>query len=538
MEEAPRPKWVAPDSLPLGEARLARPANIVPLSFEDLLHRRRNLRAALEIVPIEALQPGDTQVLAAREPAKHHSPIIDLDGLADIPSVRSVIASTTVRVRRELPELRELLFIESPLMPDAGSMDNLTGLESLYAAGAHSDVRIALDRLPVNSLWQLSIPRWATQSVLPLAKLTGLRQLSVEMYPVDSVEPVSELHNLTYLRISHGKGWASLRSCVQLEEAHLIDVRMANLRRWNTWKRLRHLVLTGSGLKSLAGIEAMERLETLTLIMITAQDLSPIRELPNLREVTFRYVRGCRDLSGLAGLPELRRLTIDQAVGSDRDIVHIETLKPLAALRSFEEVVLRGTAIDDGDLSPLAELPNLRKVRLGGHTGADVNKLRVARPDLAIESSSPAAKSNELTERIGQITIRHPGGGMQDWSIYDDLAGALKVETNYAAEQQIRRVMKKIAPDLLRRIDFDTEAGGVGIYAKTEADIRTVASILGGLLPKTAYLAPAVLVQKRSICQSAGRGGSGRSKSRDGIPTRSRIRCTSSRMRSGYLPLR
>jgi hypothetical protein len=48
----------------------------------------------------------------------------------------------------------------------------------------------------------------------------------------------------------------------------------------------------------------------------------------------------------------------------------------------------------------------------------------------------------------------------------------------------VRRVLKKLAPEVLRRIDFDTEAGGVGIYAKTEADIRTVATILGGLSPK------------------------------------------------------
>jgi hypothetical protein len=77
---------------------------------------------------------------------------------------------------------------------------------------------------------------------------------------------------------------------------------------------------------------------------------------------------------------------------------------------------------------------------------------------------------------------------MQEWSIYDDLADVLDVETNYAAEQQVRRLMKKIAPEVLRRIDFDTEAGGVGIYAKTEADIRAVATILGGILPKKSYL--------------------------------------------------
>jgi len=56
------------------------------------------------------------------------------------------------------------------------------------------------------------------------------------------------------------------------------------------------------------------------------------------------------------------------------------------------------------------------------------------------------------------------------------------VQTNHAAEQLLKRTLKRIAPDLLRRIDFDTEGDGVAVFAEAENDIRTVAKILDEML--------------------------------------------------------
>ena len=475
-------KFSFPDALPLGEARLRRPAVISPLSFDDLLQRRRNPHEPYQIVPIETVQPGDTQVFAAREERKYHSPLISLDELANFPSVRSVVASTSLELHCPLPQISELLFVETPLMPDSAAMDNLSGLESLYAAGAHSNVRVVLDRLAGELMRQLSIPRWAVQDLDNVRKLTGLRELALELYPADSVEPISALRELTYLRVSSGKGWASLRECVNLEEAHLIDVKIANLRRWGTWKRLRHLVLTGAGMKSLAGIEQLQNLEILNLIMVGCKELEPLGSLPRLTDLTLRYVAASRNLNALSGLKSLLRLRIDQSVGSRRDIVTVESLRPLSDLVNLQEVALLGTAIVDADLAPLIGLPNLRKVVLGRHIEADVEKLKAARPDVQIEYHAPSAETAEDVERVGEITIHRPAGEMKQWFIYEDLTGDLGVETNYAAEQLFKRTLKKVAPELLRRIDFDSEGEGVSILAEGEADIRAVAQIINGML--------------------------------------------------------
>jgi internalin A len=145
----------------------------------------------------------------------------------------------------------------------------------------------------------------AVQDIDAVRKLTHLQELATQLYPADSIEPISALHNLTYLRVSSGKAWASLRDCVNLEEAHLIDVGMANLRRLGTWKKLRRLVLTGARLKSLTGIEQFENLQNLTLIMVGCKDLEPLAALTRLTDLTLRHVAASRNLSALSVLSQL-----------------------------------------------------------------------------------------------------------------------------------------------------------------------------------------------------------------------------------------
>jgi hypothetical protein len=87
-----------------------------------------------------------------------------------------------------------------------------------------------------------------------------------------------------------------------------------------------------------------------------------------------------------------------------------------------------------------------------------------------------------MVERAGQITIHGPMGESKQWSIYEELTDGLGVKTNDAAEQALKRTMKKVAPDLLRRVEFDTEGDGVAVFAESETDIRAVAKILDRML--------------------------------------------------------
>jgi hypothetical protein len=104
--------------------------------------------------------------------------------------------------------------------------------------------------------------------------------------------------------------------------------------------------------------------------------------------------------------------------------------------------------VGDGDLSPLIALPKLRKVVIGRYLEADIDTLKLARPEIEIDRHLPPAKPPGMVERAGQITIHGPMGESKQWSIYEELTDGLGVKTNDAAEQALKRTMKKVAPDL------------------------------------------------------------------------------------------
>ncbi|HEV2689465.1 MAG TPA: hypothetical protein VGV35_12965, partial [Bryobacteraceae bacterium] len=367
------------------------------------------------------------------------------------------------------------------LSMDTATLGKLSGIEALYIPHLSRDRPLDLSCLPAESMRQLAIWRWDAASLAPLEKMTGLRELDVTFFN-ESLELLSKMHALTFLRVlGPAKRWASLRECTQLEEASLVDIQMANLKRWNTWNRLRTVCLGGRGLKSLAGIEAWQQLESLVLLNFRTGDLAPLGDLMRLAEITFRMPDRSLDLAALARVPALRRLEIDETPITENDIVRLPSLKPLARAPALEEIVLMGTCVEDGDLMPLAAIERLRRVRLGRDIGCDVDKLREARPDLSIEYTPPGG-SKRKSERVGEVNIYPPGNGIKVWSIFDSFAQALRTNTNYAAEQLIRREVKKTSAELLKRLDWDTEAGAVGIYAAEERDIRTVADVLNRLL--------------------------------------------------------
>src|SRR5207302_698593 len=99
-----------------------RPETSRRYTFDDLLEGRIRPRLnkadahpEQNIVPIESVAAGDKQVLAACEPKKHDQPLINLDVLADFPSVESVIASTKIRACASFtPICSAILWMELP----------------------------------------------------------------------------------------------------------------------------------------------------------------------------------------------------------------------------------------------------------------------------------------------------------------------------------------------------------------------------------------------------------------------------------------
>ena len=271
--------------------RLRRPAVVQRLTFDELALPGPAFRDTRHLVPIESVRAGDEQVFAARGQRGSGEPVIDLDPLADHPSVRSVVASTTVRARRPLPQVDELLLFGQTVVPDSETLRNLPGLEQLWAGwapGGPFDVAALPDGLRALGVCRHNLPAGseAAPRFAELTRFAGLRHLALNhCWPGDSVAPLAGLPALVRFRTDAPSGWSALRACPALEDVSAIGPRMANLRALRTWTRLRTLTLTGASVRALAGMEAFAALERLRLVMLTVTDLAPLAELPALRRV-------------------------------------------------------------------------------------------------------------------------------------------------------------------------------------------------------------------------------------------------------------
>jgi hypothetical protein len=62
-----------------------------------------------------------------------------------------------------------------------------------------------------------------------------------------------------------------------------------------------------------------------------------------------------------------------------------------------------------------------------------------------------------------------------------DLTGLLGTDTNAEAEARLQHAIGLRSGDLLARLSFDSEAGGVGVRARSKADINEVAEVIAEL---------------------------------------------------------
>ncbi|HUQ83197.1 MAG TPA: hypothetical protein VM076_18740 [Gemmatimonadaceae bacterium] len=483
------------DDEPVPEAHRdadGRPLAPTTISFDDLAERRPIPKERLlRIVPLDLVRAGDVQVRAGNTIHAGGQSPIDLDALVDVPSVRSVAAWRSVRLRTPLPHVEELLSLQTP--PDTETLRNLPNLKRLHSGRHHSPThrylgttgladdleKLSVARHSLAHGWEKKLPANASPRFSELARFTKLRHLDLrDCWPGDSIAPAAALTNLEWLSSDAAGGWTKLGRLERLETVAAIKARVANLRAFARWTRVRRVSLGNAGIKSLDGLQAFRELEHLHCFLLRVDDLSPLAGLPRLREITFTGLENAHDLTPLGTLPALARLHIAQAGIDYRSIVHVHSIVPLANAQALEELTMHYTIIDDGDASPLAALPKLRRVTLYGELGHTVEALRAARPDVAVAWSAPL---NAPGEKVGVVYVRPPVDGNARWWISEDLTKLLSTSTNADAERRLVHTLRSENPELLARLEFDTEASAVYALAPSRADIIELASFIGRL---------------------------------------------------------
>jgi hypothetical protein len=464
------------------------------ITFEDVwehgLPSPEQRRATLPT--IDNARGGNRQVLVPSA-GERDAPPAAIDTLATRPEIESVIAEWSCASAVDLPAIRMLLSLHTA-RTRRDLLDRLPNLEQLLARDVTPDDLTGLAHLRaaifdwssydvpagVNVARLLDHPhertpyRRQTAGAAALARLTQLERLRISRFHHrDSADPIAELANLRWLSLH---GWRNLRvigRLVNLERLELIEFEMTNLRAFRGLTKLRRLHLMGR-LSALDGIEALTSLEEIWLRGGVVRDLAVLAELPHLRQLELVYPDAVSDFSPLGGLHGLRRLDI--TLGDNTDAGGLPTIAFLGGLTELEELALRNVNLLDRRLDPLYELPQLRRVTLTGRAGPNADELRRRRPELELKTHLVGEPEGRVY--VGSVHYDPPAAGIEQWSIFQGLADLLGTGTNQAAENRIRAELRRADAELLRRLEFDSEAGAVGIYAASEADIRRVAEVI------------------------------------------------------------
>lgn len=122
------------------------------------------------------------------------------------------------------------------------------------------------------------------------------------------------------------------------------------------------LVVPGTGIRNLTGLEYATNLRWLDLCHNPILDITPVAGLTNLTELEGISVS---DISPLEGLTNLTVLSLRKNCISD--------ISPLAGLTKLRRLFLSENRISD--ISPLAGLTNLTRLVLSGNSISDISPL-------------------------------------------------------------------------------------------------------------------------------------------------------------------
>ena len=474
------------------------------VTFEDLWEGVESLptpAALAALLPtVESATESDRQVLVSHPGGESTpadaSPPVSLDALASKPWVESVVLGWDVVASTLLPGLTSL-FAPYQHGCDEGTFSNLPNLEELVIHDALPEYLAHLPRLRdvifdwstfavpkgVSHLRLLGHPEemepyWRpTAGPEALRGLKGVERLRIKNFHYRyKADPIAELGEMRWLSLH---GWRNLRVLGRLptlERLELYEIEMTSLRAFRHLDNVGTLALMGR-IGSLDGIQGMQALEDVWLRGRVGSDLSQLAELPRLHTLELVYPDAVSDFSPLGRLPGLRRFKL--LLGDNTDSGKLPSIDFLHGLDQLEDVSLLNVDIEDRRLDGLFELPRLRKLHLTGRAGPNVDELRRLRPEVEITTHLTGEPDGRLY--VGPIHMDPPIEGIERWSIFQNLADLLGSTTNHDAEKRVRAELRRRDPGLLKRLEFDSESGAVGIYAASEADIRAVADAIRDL---------------------------------------------------------
>jgi hypothetical protein len=436
---------------------LTRPSRTIELPIHEVvLHPD----GAHDLPPIELAQNGDRQVLLVEHAGVTGNAIDRF--LERAPSVTTLLSNRYFTVERPQPRIEAVCCNQRI---EEASIRNLPGLR---AVRFKQRGRISLEWLD-RSLEHLGGIDVLFEDFPSVTRFAHLQTLWLGLYAdVEALSVLPSLAGLRHLYLGGPDAWSAmpipaavLEPLVNVEEAELSYLDANSLKALRRWSRLRRLHLLKRS--ETRGIEALQSLEEVVLEGASCPRIGPLTALPRLRHLAIRCGRGPADLEAVFQLRGLTSLTIDvEARG-------LETLDP----------------------GLFGALASLKQLALGGrYGGAEVARLREALPCCSIDVTvnddvAEAAAETEAVYARGIVRYFPDRGDNGDeetrWTISQNLAFEMGVDSNHAVQKRVRAALRERAPAIAARIQFDSEADNFCAVGKDEADIVALADLIAEL---------------------------------------------------------
>lgn len=225
-------------------------------------------------------------------------------------------------IQRE--DLKAFSFGTRTNLPLSG-ITNLTNLEKLHIM-LDLDIK-NMDLFPIGELTQLKdFYIWESNLDMSfLEKLENLEKLEIGRSKVPDLSFVQNMTQLKRITVSdiEDTDLAYFKNEKNLESVWLEGYRIRNLEGLSGTEHLQRLSLTEKekdaakrGTVSLEVLSEMEELQSLTLVRIKAEDITPISGLSNLEELILVDI-GLEDIQCLASLTNLKTLEINGEENSE-----------------------------------------------------------------------------------------------------------------------------------------------------------------------------------------------------------------------------
>ena len=261
-------------------------------------------------------------------------------------------------VLEERPEGKTLVVTGKWTDETAAALEqsDVSGLELNYARGFREKDLSFIDHWPVRRLLVLD-RRLADLS--PLLRLQSLEELRLDTERGATLD-VAAFPSLTAIAAE----WPQIQDTAP----HAIGLRGLSLWLYDGTdltelagvSQVEDLELyEPAHLQSLAGVKEFHSLGGLHVFLApNLKDIAPIKTATRLSEFELEGCARVGSLDPLTGLEDLRFVSVS-------DCGTIESFKPLGRLHRLEELHAWGTTVvADGDLTPVAQLPMLREVRM------------------------------------------------------------------------------------------------------------------------------------------------------------------------------